>query len=193
MNIIFTFTIFHVSSHLKFKSELSEEIQLNEQKSNSYSKHFYNCAKIEHVSLYSVGTNHKKFGWEKKKIKLYFAECPLLTLRKAWFAECLSSGTRQSNFFAECQRLALCKGNGRQLLTATDGPLPSVTIRRACGTRQRGLCRVSVDVECPTLGKRGRYRECNFPECGTWQRILCRLPDKTLGKASSTWQRAEFR
>jgi hypothetical protein len=31
MNIIFTFTTFHVSSDLQFKSELSEEIQLNEQ------------------------------------------------------------------------------------------------------------------------------------------------------------------
>jgi hypothetical protein len=28
---------------------------------------------MEHVSLYSVATNHKMFGWEKKKIKIYFA------------------------------------------------------------------------------------------------------------------------
>jgi hypothetical protein len=38
---------------------------------------------MEHVSLHSVGTNHKKFGWEKKKIKKHFAECPKLTLDKA--------------------------------------------------------------------------------------------------------------
>jgi hypothetical protein len=38
-------------------------------KSNSYRKHFYNCDKMIHVGLYSVGTYHKKFGWEKKKIK----------------------------------------------------------------------------------------------------------------------------
>jgi hypothetical protein len=30
MNIIFVFTVFHLSSDLQFKSELSEEIQLNE-------------------------------------------------------------------------------------------------------------------------------------------------------------------
>jgi hypothetical protein len=30
MNIIFAFTVFHFSSDLQFKSELSEEIQLNE-------------------------------------------------------------------------------------------------------------------------------------------------------------------
>jgi hypothetical protein len=36
-------------------------------KSNSYIKHFYNCPKTVHVGLYSVGTNHKKFGWQNKK------------------------------------------------------------------------------------------------------------------------------
>jgi hypothetical protein len=30
MNIILTFTVFHFSGDLQFKSELSEEIQLNE-------------------------------------------------------------------------------------------------------------------------------------------------------------------
>jgi hypothetical protein len=30
---------------------------------------------MEHVSLYSVGTNHKKFGW-KKKNEINFTECP---------------------------------------------------------------------------------------------------------------------
>jgi hypothetical protein len=30
MNIIFAFTIFHLSSDLQFKSKLSEKIQLNE-------------------------------------------------------------------------------------------------------------------------------------------------------------------
>jgi hypothetical protein len=32
VNIIFAFTVFHFSSDLQFKSELSEEIQLNELK-----------------------------------------------------------------------------------------------------------------------------------------------------------------
>jgi hypothetical protein len=33
-------------------------------------------------------------------------------------------------------------------------------------------------VESPALGKRGRYREQDFAECGTWQRLFCRVLDK---------------
>jgi hypothetical protein len=47
-----------------------------------------------HVSLYSVGTYHKKFGWENKKIKIYFAECLEMTLGKEAFAECQLVDTR---------------------------------------------------------------------------------------------------
>jgi hypothetical protein len=46
-----------------------------------------------HVGLHSVGTYHKKFGWENK-IKMYFAECPEMTLGKEAFAECELGGTR---------------------------------------------------------------------------------------------------
>jgi hypothetical protein len=35
-----------------------------------------------HVGLHSVGTYHKKFGWENKKIKMYFAECQLVDTRQ---------------------------------------------------------------------------------------------------------------
>jgi hypothetical protein len=35
-----------------------------------------------HVGLHSVGTYHKKFGGQNKKIKIYFAECPQKTLGK---------------------------------------------------------------------------------------------------------------
>jgi hypothetical protein len=65
-----------------------------------------------HVSLHSVVTYHKKFGKEKEKIEIFFAECLNLTLGKdlvcrvsnvehsakiinIYFAECLSAGTRQ--------------------------------------------------------------------------------------------------
>ena len=48
-----------------------------------------------HVGLYSVGTHHKNFGWENKKIKMYFAECPEMTLGKVSFAECQLVDTRQ--------------------------------------------------------------------------------------------------
>jgi hypothetical protein len=37
---------------------------------------------MEHIGLHSVETYHKNFGWEKKKIKIYFAECPIMTLGK---------------------------------------------------------------------------------------------------------------
>jgi hypothetical protein len=47
-----------------------------------------------HVGLYSVGTYHKKFGRENKKIKMYFAESPEMTLDKGWFAECQLVDTR---------------------------------------------------------------------------------------------------
>jgi hypothetical protein len=87
INIIFAYTVFHVSSDLQFKSELSEEIPLNELNLIVIEKHFYNCAKMVHVGLYSVGTYYKKFGWEKKKI--YFVECPRMTLGKEGYAECL--------------------------------------------------------------------------------------------------------
>jgi hypothetical protein len=42
-----------------------------------------------HVGLYSVGTHHKKFGWENKKIKKSFAECPLKTLGKDFLCRVL--------------------------------------------------------------------------------------------------------
>jgi hypothetical protein len=58
---------------------------------------------MEHLSLHSVGTSHKKFGWEKKKIKIYFAECPRIALDKTWFVECRSCDTRERSYFVECQ------------------------------------------------------------------------------------------
>jgi hypothetical protein len=68
-----------------------------------------------HVGLHSVVTYHKKFGKEKEKIEIFFAECLKLTLGKdlvcrvsnvehstkiinIYFAECLRSGTRQKIF-----------------------------------------------------------------------------------------------
>jgi hypothetical protein len=73
---------------LQFKSELSEEIQLNEQNIIVIANTFIIVSKIEHVSLHSVGTNHKKFGYKKKKIEIYFFECLGKALDKTCFAEC---------------------------------------------------------------------------------------------------------
>jgi hypothetical protein len=38
------------------------------------------------------------------------------------------------------------------------------------GVLQRFICRVYFCAESPALGKRARYREQDFAECGTWQR-----------------------
>jgi hypothetical protein len=64
MNIIYAFTVFHFSSDLQFKSELSEEIQLNEQNLIVIANACIIVPKMEHVSLHSVETNHKKFWLE---------------------------------------------------------------------------------------------------------------------------------
>jgi PleD family two-component response regulator len=88
MDIIFPFTIFDFSSDLQSKFELSEEIQLNEQNIIVIANTFIIVPKMEHVSLHSVGTNHKRFGSKKKKMEINFAECPNKTLDKTCFAEC---------------------------------------------------------------------------------------------------------
>jgi hypothetical protein len=106
-----------------------------------------------HVGLHSVGTYHKKFGWENKKIKIFFAECQRMALGK--------------HALPSVRHGTLVKDNGRQLYTAADGPLPSGAVHRVFGTRQICLCRVSFCAESPTLGKRGHYREQEFVECGT--------------------------
>jgi hypothetical protein len=41
---------------------------------------------MEHVSLHSVGTNQKKFGWKKNEINI--VECPSKALGQVCFAEC---------------------------------------------------------------------------------------------------------
>ena len=124
-----------------------------------------------HVGLHSVGTYHKKFGRQNKKIKIYFAECLEMTLGKASFAECLLCGTRQRSLFAECQTLAL----GQRLTavsfgTAVDGPLP------------RATC-----AECLTLGK-SVFAEClSVPSVQHSVKSLVAesltLPSAALGKA----------
>jgi hypothetical protein len=76
------------------------------------------------VGLHSVGTYHKNFERQNKKIKIYFAECLELRLGKVRFAECLLCGTRQRLTAVSCG-------------TAANGALPRATF-----------------AECLTLGKR---------------------------------------
>jgi hypothetical protein len=85
-------------------------------KSTSYWKHCYNCPKMVHVGLHSVGTYHKKFGCQNLKNKNilcwvsrlgHSTKKPLpsashvaldivfLKTLSPLFVECLSVGTRQ--------------------------------------------------------------------------------------------------
>jgi hypothetical protein len=73
--------VFHVSSDLQFKCDFFRRNSNKRTKSTSYWKHCYNCPKMVHVGLHSVGTYHKKFGDQNKK-KICFAECPQKTLGK---------------------------------------------------------------------------------------------------------------
>jgi hypothetical protein len=50
---------------------------------------------MEYVSLHSVETYHKKFGWEKKKNKNILCRVSKNALAKAFFAECQGWDTRQ--------------------------------------------------------------------------------------------------
>jgi hypothetical protein len=56
-----------------------------------------------HVGLHSIAKYHKNFDCEKKKIKIYFAECQRIALGKACSAVCQTGGTRQKSFFSEYQ------------------------------------------------------------------------------------------
>jgi hypothetical protein len=108
----------------------------------------YNCPQMIHVGLHSVGTYHKKFGRQNKKIKIYFAECLEMILGKASFVECLLCGTRQRSLFAECQPLALGKdwrpsALGRPLTAlCREPPLPSVWHSANLSLPSVVLCRV---------------------------------------------------
>jgi hypothetical protein len=89
IDIIFVCTIFYVSSHLHFKSELSEKIQLNE----------LNLIVIENTFIIMLCNNIPQKVWlGKEKIKIYFAECPKMALDKAFFTECQTRDTRQRFF-----------------------------------------------------------------------------------------------
>jgi hypothetical protein len=100
MKIIVAFTIFYFSSDLQFKSELSEKTHLNKQNLIVIANTFIIVQKREHVSLHSIGTNHKKFGW-KKKIKIYFAECPKKVLCR------VSGGGRSTKSFKKYLKQSL--------------------------------------------------------------------------------------
>jgi hypothetical protein len=78
---------------------------IKQTKSNSYSKHFYNCARIEHVGIHSVGTKHKKFGWKKEKNKNILCRVSRIwhSAKHSLLSAC--RGTLDTEYFVECQIL----------------------------------------------------------------------------------------
>jgi hypothetical protein len=113
-------------------------------KSNSYIKHFYNCPKMVHIGLHSVGTYHKKFGWQNKKIK--------------------------KNIFCRVSKAAVL-GKEDSLSSARTRLSANVTVvsfkRQLTALPRAALRRVYSSTESPALGKCRRYREQDFAECPT--------------------------
>jgi hypothetical protein len=102
-----------------------------------------------HVGLHSVGTYHKKFGWQNKKIKIYFAECPRKALGKACSAE--------------CQRGAIGKEDSLpSAITQLSAKVMVVSFRRWL----TALCREPPFAECLALGQE------IFTECIPVPRVL---------------------
>jgi hypothetical protein len=147
-------------------------------KSTSYWKHCYNCPKMVYVGLYSVGTYHKKFGGQNKKIKIWFVECPQKTLGKDPLC--------QVPYIWHLAKNLLCRVptfDPRQRLTAVRfrRPRRPFAERHLCwvfASRQSSICRVFLCAECPALGKQAIYRAQDFAECNSRQSLLCRVLDK---------------
>jgi hypothetical protein len=111
---------------------------LNKQtKCTSYRKHCYNCPKMVHVDLHSVGTYHKKFGRQNQKNTNILCRVSIEDTRQRAFC-------RVPNMWHSAKK-PLCRVpavGSRQRLTAgsfgtvADGPLPRAPF-----------------AECLTLGK----------------------------------------
>jgi hypothetical protein len=114
------------SSNLNFPKKFNKQT-----KSTSYRKHCYNCPKMIHVGLHSVGTYHKKFGSQNKKIKKCFAECSKKTLGKE------GGDTRQSTFY----RVSYGRHSVKCFQKTLNQTFAECLL---ADTQQRSLCRVSV-------------------------------------------------
>jgi hypothetical protein len=153
-------------------------------KSNNYRKHFYNCPKTVLVGLHSVGTFHKKFGWQKRKKKKVLCRVSRNDTRHRMLYR-VSAGwhlakkhlCRVPNVGA---RQKLTTVSYRWLLTALcrAPPSPSVWHSAKISLPSVFLCRESCSRQTGSLPRVG----------------LCRVPDKkALGKAPSTRQSHGFR
>jgi hypothetical protein len=153
---------------------------INRTKSNSYRKHFYNCTKMVHVGLHSVGTYHKKFGRENKKIK------SILSSVQEWHSA--------KNIVPSVSRLTL----GKEVsLTSAEVWRSAKITTVSFGRLLTAFCWELPFAECSALDKDF------FAECISVLSVLLSvntdvtesrtLPSVTLGKAPSTQQRPRFR
>jgi hypothetical protein len=118
-------------------------------KSTSYCKHCYNCPKMIHVGLHSLGTYHKKFGGQNKKNKNILCRVFRDDTRQSLFCRVPTIWHSTKKLFAECQPLAL--GNdwrpstfGRPLTALCREPLlPSVWHSAKESLPSGAQCRVS--------------------------------------------------
>jgi hypothetical protein len=109
MDIIFACTVFQVSSDLKFKSEFSEEIQINELNVLAIENTVIIVPKW-YMYVYIVYEHTTKSLVAKiKKYKYSLLSVHRKHLAKTLFAECQLCGTRQRICFAECRLAALGK------------------------------------------------------------------------------------
>jgi hypothetical protein len=118
-------------------------------KSTNYWKHCYNCPKMVHVGLHSVGTYHKKFGGQNKKIKIYFAECPQKTLGKDTLYRVPVIWHSAKNLlcrvsaFDPRQRLTAVSCRWPLTVLCREPSLPSVCLSAKRSLPSTSLCRVS--------------------------------------------------
>jgi hypothetical protein len=120
-----------------------------------------------HVGLHSVGTYHKKFGFQNKKNKKCFAECPKKTLGKDLLCRVpdiwLSTKNPLCRVPAFDPRQRLTTVSFRRSLTALcrAPSLPSVCRSAKQSLPSVPLCRVFLCAECDSR-----------------QSLLCQVPDK---------------
>jgi hypothetical protein len=141
-------------------------------KSTSYCKHCYNCPKMVHVGLHSVGTYHKKFGGQNEKNKNMVCRVSIEDTRQSLLC-------RVPRIWHSAKK-PLCRvpvlGSRQRLTTVSfrttaDGPLLSAFFAECLILGKHVFCRVRTCAECPALGKEARYREPNFAECGSRQSV----------------------
>jgi hypothetical protein len=143
MDIIFSCTVFPSFEWPAVQIWIFRRNSNKRTKSTNDCKHCYNCPKMVHVGLHSVGTYHKKFGGQNVKYKNMVCRVSIEDTR------CPVFGTRQRSLFAECQSSALGKDwrpsvLGRPLTALCRGlSLPSVWHSANMSLPSVVLCRVS--------------------------------------------------